>query len=110
MAPHARGRDLHGRKSRPRWSESSGRRLDPTNTWRSGSTQADLKLAVARAFASVEDRLPPRDWAEPLIDMVGWLLGNDEGVATESIDAIAASIGEVIAAIAHAARSKGPPS
>jgi hypothetical protein len=64
-----------------------------------------LKRAVALALAGVGGHLPPRDLAEPLIDMIGFLLGVDEGVPTESIDAIAEAIGEEIAAIAHAERA-----
>jgi hypothetical protein len=69
-----------------------------------------LKRAVALALGSVGGTRSARDWAEPLIDMIGFLLGADDSVPTENIDSVAEAIGRVIAAIAHADRSaEGKP-
>ena len=82
--------------------------LDRENTFKwSGDQPAHLKLALVAAIASAGDGLTHRDAAGALADLIGFLLGTDEGVPTESIEAVAESIGKVIAATAHADREAG---
>jgi hypothetical protein len=108
MAPrNARGRANLGKATaRPR-SERSGRRLDQ-QLKAADRTPQHARIRVAAAIASVDGALPPRDWAEALIDAVGFLLVGDESVPTDRIDEIAAEIGATIAAIAKAERRGCP--
>ena len=68
--------------------------------------EQDARIRAAAALASVDGRMSPRAWAEGLADMIGFILGSDESVPNDRIDEIAASIGRVIAAVAHAEREQ----
>jgi hypothetical protein len=48
--------------------------------------------------------MSPVDWATALADVIGHLLAADSTVPDTAINEIAASVGDLIAAIAHAER------